>query len=892
MALNNLGLGFIFSAKDHASRTIDNISKSVTRLERANTIAQKVMQAGTAAMVASMASLAASKKLLDGVWFVANASGQFEQRVNLLGVSASATAEELKKLRAAALKAGTTTQFTPIEAVETLKQLAQQGLSASQSLRALTGTLDFASAAELTGARSASTLAAAIKVFSLKAEDAVAVSDKLMKLTISTAVEAHDLEVMLGTVSRGASITRQSLDEMLVSMGMVKNTGVDATVAASSVSTALLELTKNSDKLKSKLGVAVEDGAGKFRPFLDIVMEAAKALEKIESPTKRVSLIEDLSGRFGLTAFTAITTQLSEGIETATGQLVKGADAVKYLRDQIGNATGTTKQFKDAFLNSLPGQMSLLSGAFSTFTIVVGDAFARFLRPGVERLIEFVARLTEKFEALPEPVKQMIAVGVYATSGILILGSALLFVGGAIAVLAPMVPVAIAALKGLLVAAWPVLLIVAGLALVFIATKRAFDQNIGGFADRAMKIFNNVKLAFQGIAQFLQHGFIRGSVAKELAKKENEGILGFVRTVVGYIFRLKRFFSGVGEGFMAAVDTMGPAFDFLMSAFENLGEYLGIFSKEAADSIGSSDKWRKVGFAIGMFVGKVVEGTIWAIGTLAWLFNMTTQSFLTAWSFISMIVDGIVWAYTRIVDGFVDLVDGVSAAWNWLKMAFNIVTSAISMGVDKVVDFFSSMFKKVQDITSNAWNSVVDFFKGIKEKAMSVVDSLILKWETFAEKVSGVWDKVRGIYDNVAGKIGDLKKLFSGDIIAKVEANTVQSPRTIVAANADTYLPTVGGNRGVPNTTGLPPAYVTNNNLAYEAPQLAVPVPKAQKQGLSREDVQIAMQNAWAAHARNNPKKPESVAVLLDGEKVGQLVRGRERNRAANSFAEGEWGEG
>ena len=893
MALNNLGLGFIFTAKDHASRTIDNISKSLTRMERAQTAAQKVMQAGVAMMVASMVGLAAGKKLLDGAWFVASASGLFEQRVQHLGVVAEATTEELKKMRAMALDTASSAQFAPLEKVSALNELAQVGFTAKQSMEALEGALNFATAAELSGARAASTLSSAMQNFGFKATDAVMISDKLMKTSTSTAIAVGDLEHMMGTVSRGAGAMEQSFTETLVAMGIVRGIGVESSVAASSVSAAMLELSNNYKVLKKELNVDVLDANGNFKSFANVVLETHAAMGKL-SKVEYVNKAKELTGRFGMTSFIGIIKKLDRGIETTNGKVLKLGDAVAYMNSRVNDSAGLTEQFKDALLNSLPGQLLILKNTFDALTISVGKAFSEFTRPGVEKAIEFVNMLKTKFEALPAPVQRMIAVATFTASAVLILGSALLFAVGAFAVLAPAIPIAIGVLKGLLAACWPVVLVAAALGLAFVTVKAAFERNIGGFGDRATKMFNKVKLAFLGVYQFMTQGFASGGVAKELAKGENKGILDFVRVVVGYAFRIKKFFEGIGEGFMLAVDQMGPAFSFIMDGLEDLGKHLGIFSAETADTIGGSDKWKKFGIRVGFLLGSLVQGILWVVGIVIRGIGVIVKIFLWGWSVISSVVDYIVTKFNQLVDSYLELKAIVKATWaaivSTYEYAADAIGSAIDSAVDWVVSGVSRIFGAISGIAKSVWKAVTDFLGTSKEEQMVVIDSLIAKWQSFADKVKLIWGSLGILYDGIANKISEFKDTISADITAKVENVGLTGPKSAVPANSPEYLPTVG-NATMAQGQRAAITYAVSAAIP-ENPELAVPSQGAKKRGLTAEEVQTAMQNALASHSRNNQRKPEVSTLILDGEKVGQVVRGGARGRAANSFTEGEWGEG
>jgi hypothetical protein len=113
-------------------------------------------------------------------------------------------------------------------------------------------------------AEGAQSVGSALRVFALDAGQATLAADRLLRISNLTSLQANELSLALGTVSRGAGLTEQNMNEMLISMGLVRNTGVEASVAASSVSSALIFMTRNAEDIRESLGVNVtetlEDG--------------------------------------------------------------------------------------------------------------------------------------------------------------------------------------------------------------------------------------------------------------------------------------------------------------------------------------------------------------------------------------------------------------------------------------------------------------------------------------------------------------------------------------------------------------------------------------------------------------------------------------------------------
>ncbi len=77
-----------------------------------------------------------------GAFALANAAGRFEQSIAAVGAISGASVVELGQLRDAAIDAGIATQFSPTEAVLGLRELAQAGFNATESMGLLTPVLD------------------------------------------------------------------------------------------------------------------------------------------------------------------------------------------------------------------------------------------------------------------------------------------------------------------------------------------------------------------------------------------------------------------------------------------------------------------------------------------------------------------------------------------------------------------------------------------------------------------------------------------------------------------------------------------------------------------------------------------------------------------------------
>lgn len=644
MGLNQLGLGFVFTAKDLASANMTKLGRSFTSFERTASqsltrtqVALRQFGIGAGIAIAGALGLGAALNFADK-------AGKFEQGMaRVSAISNIATdSVEATQLRATALDQALNSRFSPTEASEGLADFASQGFTAQQQMQALGPALLLASAGMIPVSDAASSMTSALKVFSLQASEAGVVTDKLLKIANLTSLQSEDLTLALGTVGRGAGLAKQNLDEMLVAMGLVKNTGVDVSVAASSVSSGLIFMAENADEFQKVLGVSVTDANGKFRDFGDVVLDTRDALgSKYTNEAKKAAVVSNLFGKFGATAFQAVSEQL-DAFRDSSGNLVGAREALTMMRKEMQDAGGTAEEFSAKMMNTFEGQKAAMAASSEALQIVLGEPIAKGIAPVVTMVKEGIQSLVRFIESIPEPVKVVfakIAVGLAATvtaigtllalkGAVMLIGSAMGFLGVSISsVLAPLaILVGAAAVAGLVISAF------------MVDAERSGSGALGSLKDT----FARIKLFFQGLVQYFQDGALSGEILADLNKAENEGVKSFLGTVLDFGVRVMEFFDGVREGFKAFVKVSQPVFDEFKTALGGLSESLGFFTGDITEASGAPMKgFQQSGAAVGVTLGQmavlVVQGmtlivkVIGGVLTALDMMGLTVSDVVKAW---------------------------------------------------------------------------------------------------------------------------------------------------------------------------------------------------------------------------------------------------------------------
>lgn len=613
MALNNLGLGFVFTARDLASGTITRLGGAFGAMDANALRAQASYQRNFAVMGAGLAIMGAGAATLAGAFSMAAQSAEFSQELARVGGIAQANATDLERMHDAAIQAGLNSSFDPRAATQGLGALASAGLNAQQSVEALVPALDLAMGGSISVEQSARSLTAALNVFGLASDQSGLVADQMLRISNATNLEAGDMELAIGTVARGARLTRQTIQEMLPSVGLLRNTGVDVSVAAQSVSSALGEMAKNSAEIHQELGVNVvetlADGTQRFRGFMDISREAGIALEeRFANPAERTAMALQLFGRFGVGAVTGVSDAISNGVRDSEGNLYQGAAAIEFLRNEMLNAGGAAEEFKDRMLDTFAGQQQLLSASSRTVGVLIGEGFERGLRPFVSGTLEFMRAIGNLLADIPLEVRGVISSFIIAGGAMTFVFGTIVAIGAAFAIMSPFLSAIAAAVGNILLAMAPFALVAVSIMALGYAFSRlvAVNDELGAAVSRNV---NMVRLGLQGLVQLFTTGELSGAIAEELSRAENGGLLAFLIDIYAIGFRFQQFFRGIGIGFNSALATLGPSVERLMSAFNHLGQALGLVSEEGREAIAGmpSEDFANRGARAGAFLAGVLE---------------------------------------------------------------------------------------------------------------------------------------------------------------------------------------------------------------------------------------------------------------------------------------------
>lgn len=919
MALNQLGLGFVFTAKDLASGVIGRVKDNFGEMEGKTSAATRAVESNFAQFGKGLALFGAGVAIVGGAFALAEQADAFVNALDQAGAAANASAGEMEMLRGVAIAAALKGTGTSAEgAAEALRELVQEGFNARDAAAALGPTLSLVSIGfgQISRAQAAGLVNDTLGEFRLGAEQAGPLVDKLALAMRSFGLRATELEPALRGVATGVALTGASLDDTLIALGLTKTVLPSVEQASRSVNLAFNQLANPSTRKElAALGVTVTDSAGNMRPLIDILGDVSAQTTNMTEAQRAAALASIFSARAG-GGLTVIMDALKNGVRTASDELVTGAAAIAELRDQMANASGTAQGMKDRMLDTFAGQKKALASVLSTLGTLIGEPFVAVFKPIVAVIRDAFLAIARFIAAIPAPVKKVLAAVVLAAGGVVTLFGAFIAAKAGIVLLLIGLKAAGITVGGLVASLLPAVVVFGVLALVVAGFAVAFKRDIGGIRTFFENTWARVKLLFQGLMQLFQEGGFSGAVMEELNKAENAGIKKFAIRVFQILFRIQRFFAGLAEGFGAAIEAARPVFESFVGALRELGEAFGLVSRSAADAVAGvhSDKFVAAGASIGAVFGKVVAIIVDALTIItrvtAGFINGLRAAFDVfrpvfeftgeAIGFVAEEIQGLIGDITGVNDqaregGSVWTSIGTALGWvagiigSVLVGAIGVVAIALRTVVALVRVVIQAFVALGEFIGETAAKIFLFFTEDIPRVFKTVVTAVKSFFQPILDFITGIVDGIRNALDKVIAFIGRLvgkiparfRPAFLDSIVdAGQEAETRIAERTAraVAPAAGGVLP------GGPAALTPSGAMRAGTALGAAAANAAMPaVSEVRARGEISDAELDAIVSRGVALSEARPVQAH-VTLTVDGETLARASARAERSSAARSF--------
>lgn len=314
-----------------------------------------------------------------------SSASDFETAMSRVQAASGGSAAELKLLRDAALEAGSTTEYSAVQAAGALELLVKSGLSASDAVATLPAALNLAKAGGVELGQAAKFIAKAVNGMGLSFADAGRVADVLSTASRASLTSLDDLGGALSKVAPIAQASNVSLEQTVAMLGLLTHSGMDAETAGAGLARIMGTFANPASAFRSALAAAGIT-TGNFGEALTQLQDSGAKGEKaivslgLRGGSALRALVEQGSG-----ALKDVTT----GLENAGGAAEKTATILdKNLSNAwevFGNALTNLKiKLVDPLLKPLRDELQLFAeklndfasgGTLTSFGETIRDAF-------------------------------------------------------------------------------------------------------------------------------------------------------------------------------------------------------------------------------------------------------------------------------------------------------------------------------------------------------------------------------------------------------------------------------------------------------------------------------------------------------------------------------------
>ncbi len=311
---------------------------------QAETQFHKFQKGGVAALEKVKKAVFSLQTVIGGLTFgavihdIIKTGAQFEQTMAEVKGISRATSAEFAAMTDVVKELGATTEWTASQAGEGLKFLSMAGFSAVQSIEALSGVLDLATAGNIELGRAADIASNALTAMRLPVEQLTRVNDVFVK-TITTS--NTDMEMMAEAFKYSASISAAfgyRIEQLSAYIGLLGNAGIQGSMAGTQLAAAFQSVSKVFEYYNVQ--------AGKGQKYTNDLTGAIRLLqERGATATEVMDIFGQRSGR-GVAALLGIGI---DALDKYSKKIMESTGAAENLATVMRSTTiGAWKELKSA----------------------------------------------------------------------------------------------------------------------------------------------------------------------------------------------------------------------------------------------------------------------------------------------------------------------------------------------------------------------------------------------------------------------------------------------------------------------------------------------------------------------------------------------------------------
>ena len=307
---------------------------------------------------------------------------EFEFTMAKVRAVSGATNEEFKQLQSTAAELGRTTFFTASQVAELQLNFSKLGFTTQEILDAQEATINLSIATGSDLARAATVAGSAIRGFGLDASEAARVVDVMAVAFTSSALDIEKFQTSMTKVAPIAAASGFTIEETTAIMSKLADTGIEASIAGTSLRNIFLKLQDPTSKLSRRFGNTA--------PNLETLLEGFQQM---------IDDGDDMADMMGVVDIRQVA---------AFQTMVKGKDDVAALAEELKNSAGAGQEMADIVGDTTQGAILKVKSAIEGFSIALVKNFGDSMKKTLVRFADFLNKLVDsedKIKNIIEAVK-------------------------------------------------------------------------------------------------------------------------------------------------------------------------------------------------------------------------------------------------------------------------------------------------------------------------------------------------------------------------------------------------------------------------------------------------------------------------------------------------------
>ena len=336
----------------------------------ASSFTMKMATAFGAANIATslfMGSMRALKKAIkDGIVTFKD----FEFQMAKVKAISGANDKEFKKLKDSAQELGRTTFFTASQVGELQLNLSKLGFRPEEILQSQEAILMLSTAMGEDLGRTATVVAASLRGFGESTEETGRFADAMAAAFSNSALDIEKFQTSMSKVSAIAAMAGFSFEETTGLLALLTNSGMEASIAGTSLRNILLHLQDPTSDLSQRLGRTVHSGE-------DLIV----ALKELSDSGIDVAGVMEIVDRRQVQAMNSF---------------IAGADTLTEFNKILNASSGSAEDMADIMENTLGGALLKLKSAYEGLTLAFVNG-SGVMQSAVEFLATTLNSLADSF---------------------------------------------------------------------------------------------------------------------------------------------------------------------------------------------------------------------------------------------------------------------------------------------------------------------------------------------------------------------------------------------------------------------------------------------------------------------------------------------------------------